>query len=127
MELCCDVRNENSVVGKIYLAKQGLYCKLRCKCILNKTGIYRLHLKCFGTDRNLGVLIPDQMHYVLESTIAAKYVDFDHPQFYITGLRDNTDEEFVPICSDRPFAYIHKLENARIAIRDGKIGIMVSY
>ena len=59
MELCFDVKRAEMVIGKVRVEKQGLYCKIKCKCVLDTSEVCKLHLSCFGADRNLGVLIPD--------------------------------------------------------------------
>ena len=123
MELCFDVKRAEMVIGKVRVEKQGLYCKIKCKCVLDTSEVCKLHLSCFGADRNLGVLIPDGAYYVLETSIASKYVDLENPVFSITGLQTKNNGVFLPIDKNTPFPYIHRLESAKFLIQDGRAGV----
>lgn len=125
MEFCYEVIRGNTVVGEIRLMEQGLYCKMKCNCTFHLPGIYRLHLECLGIDRNLGVLIPDGNRYSLETAIPTKYIDYDHPTFYISGMDQTSEDKIVSVDSDMPFSYIRNLEKARFVYRNGKAKIYI--
>ena len=127
MDTYYDVIFGNTAVGTVSLMKQGLYCKIQCKCTLLAAGIHKLFLRCYDTDRNLGVLIPDGKYLALETTIPSKYIDFACPMFFIAGAPKKQEGEFIPLVPDTEFAYIAQLENGRFEIRDGKQGVFLMH
>ena len=109
-----DVSYRGDSVGGVKVRKEGLYCRIVCRCRLPDGKIHRL----YADGENIGVLIPDGGELVLDTKVAAKRLK--------EGCSFSLDEkrgEFIPIRSGEPFDYLGKVRLGKLAFRDGDPGL----
>ena len=112
-------------VGKVLVNRQGLYMSFHCRCDLKGDEIYRLVVACGGSRQNLGVLIPGEGGFVLQRKVPAKQIGEGDMTFTLTTKQTPVSDVFVPIRPEEPFAYIHRLKESFLTIRDGQPGICI--
>lgn len=140
MEKCYDIYLGSEAVGKATLTKEGLYWKIRCQCSLPSDEAHRVTAKA-GEEIDLGILVPENGEYCLTKRIAMKRFADAQPQFFIkthspdpeeivhpiipeeSTQPDISEERFIAITPEEPFAYIEELKDARLEEKDGEIGI----
>lgn len=111
-------------IGTAQVRKEGLYYRVECQCRKETQSILRLAAHCEGGTVMLGVLCPNGDRWTLETKIAAKHFKGRIMQIAVVGQRSN--ERFVPIYENKPFAYLSEVRYARFAIRSGQLGMIVS-
>ena len=125
METCYEVRFGNEAVGKVQMMPEGLYVRIICRCVVPGPEIYRLFVQQGDTRQNLGVLIPEGDGLVLNKRIPVKRFGSGVPAFVVSSGRGTQTGEFVPICPEEPFLYIHRLKSSFLESEHGKVGIRV--
>ena len=105
------------MAGTVEVRREGLYCRLHCRCKSFDGGIHRL----YADDRKLGVLIPDRGELVLETKVAAKRLQ-EGCVFTLDGSREN----FIPIHPGEAFSHLDKVHRAKFVFRDGEPGMIWS-
>lgn len=114
-------------VGEASVVREGLYCRIRCRCRGLEKKIHRVEASSEAGKVSLGVLIPNEDVWELETRIAAKRFG-DDLQFAIVEegrVRREKKETFVPVADGEPFAYLDRLETACMAQEDGRIGVVI--
>lgn len=136
MERQYSVTAQGQHCGKVCVEQRGLYYYFSCRCILPKEGIRRLQVQCGEICKNLGVLLPLEDGFGLETRIPAKHLGTGALQFFVTDRsvlqqesarkpeRPRRTEIFVPIRADEPFGYIAQLKESFLIRKDGQIGIL---
>ena len=125
METCYEVCYGNEAIGKVQLRKEGLYYRVICRCVVPGKEIYRLFVQQGSRRESLGVLVPEGDGLVLNKRIPAKrFLDGASAFVVSTGAGSSTGE-FIPICPEEPFLYIHRLKTAFLDSENGKIGIRI--
>lgn len=120
-----DIRMGNEVVGTANVERQGLYYCFSCRCRLSGAVIYRLSVSCNGHHENLGVLVPMGDVFGLDTKLAVKRLGEGELQFLALPKHPQTQRQFVPIRPEEPFAYITRLQNAFLEIKNGQIGVSI--
>ena len=143
------VMYRNEQVGKLQIQKQGLYCRLQCRCQLPEDDIYRLRMLAGEDSTHIGVLVPEGDGFVLDKNIPAKRIPSGQLRFAVHGSREaevrepekpeeipeETPEEtlekepeeteFVPICEGEPFPALEQVRGSVLAWQDDQPGIFV--
>lgn len=109
-----DVIRDGQAVGWVELKRDGLYCRLFCRCRVADGQIHRL----YAGGEKIGVLIPDRGELVLETKVAAKRLKEG-----CTFSLDENRGQFIPIRSGEAFDHLGKLRLAKLSFRDGKPGV----
>ena len=112
--------------GKVTVSRQGLYYRIHCRCLLPAEDIYRLQLVCGIKEENLGVLVPMEDRFGLDTRIPVKQLGEGNLVFSVTAKRQPVQGRFVPIVDEEPFAYISRLKESFLQIKEGQLGILVS-
>ena len=120
-----DVLLGDEPIGKAQVKKEGLYYCISCRCRLSGEVVYRIEAKGDAGTEDLGVLVPENGAFVITKRIPAKRLGQGALQFRAVPRRIKTDEKFVPISPEEPFAYLSRLENAYLQIRNGQKGIVL--
>lgn len=110
-------------VGKVQLERQGLYYRAVCRCNLSGEVMYRL--ECTGSrgKANLGILVPCESGFGLETRFPASRVGEGNLSFTLLPKHDSLKgRNFVPISPEEPFGYLERLKGAFLAVRDGRRG-----
>lgn len=110
-------------VGKVTVDQEGLYCRVRCSCLLPEPGIYRLMA---GSGENLGILVPRDGSFVLDRKIPAKQLRTGGTSFFLRPKDAPEKDHFAPIVPEEPFAYISRLKDSFLEARDGQVGITIT-
>ena len=116
----------NQEAGKVQILKEGLYCRVICRCQLTGNVVYRLAAISGDRKENLGVLVPEGDGFGLNRRIPAKQLQLENPEFQLIPSHPPMGEEsFLPLQPEEPFAYIEKLENAYLVRKNGRLGICI--
>ena len=112
-------------MGRVTVRKQGLYLQFDCQCNLSGEVMFDL-IACVGQQREkLGLLTPELGKYTLRTKLPAKRLREGALSFLLQPRHSSMKDRFVPVRPDEPFAYIHRLEDAYLAICDGQVGIVL--
>lgn len=113
-------------VGKVHLIQQGLYEHILCRCKPEGMPLCRLEVFADEKRRDLGTLIPKDGCLILDTRIPAKHLAGRDLQFRISAKHDcQRNGTFTPIHPEEPFAYLSRLKNAFLEIRNGTLGIYI--
>ena len=94
--------------------------------MLSDEKIYRLTVTCGKLQENLGILIPQNGIFVLDTKLAVKKIGEGEMSFTLKLKQEKFSEMFVPICPEEPFAYISRLKESFLMVRDGQPGICIA-
>lgn len=125
MEALYSVTLNNKPAGKISVRRQGLYYHFSCRCCLNSENIYRLVVCCADKEEKLGILVPSEKSFVLNTQIPVKRIGEGDMSFYLTSNQNLTPGMFVPIIPEEPFSYIERLKEAYLQRRYGQLGVQI--
>ena len=112
-------------VGQAVVRRQGLYYRFSCRCDLSGEVIYRITITCGGKSESLGIPVPKNGEFYLDTRLAASRLGEGEPKFAAVPRRPDLGGMFVPISPEEPFRYLHRLENAFLARKDGQLGIVI--
>lgn len=115
----------NDQVGKVQVLRQGLYYAFHCRCRLTGAVMCRLEVRCGDSCENLGVLVPMDGGFGLDTRIPAKRLNGDKPLFVIIPKHDKSTGTFVPIYPEEPFSYIERLKDGYLTQKNGQIGVIL--
>ena len=107
---------DGQIVGTVTIKREGLYCRIFCRCRAGDETIHRL----YAGDEKIGVLIPQDGYLLLDTKVAAKRLK--------PGCQFTLDQElmyFIPIRPGEPFAHLDKLRKGRLVCRQGVAGLMM--
>ena len=112
-------------VGQAVVRRQGLYYRFSCRCDLSGEVIYRITVTCGGKSESLGIPVPKNGEFYLDTRLAASRLGEGEPKFAAVPRRPDLGGMFAPISPEEPFRYLHRLENAFLARKDGQVGIVI--
>ena len=149
-----DIMFADSPVGKAQVEKQGLYYAFSCRCRLPDEGIYRIHAIYADKREDLGICVPIGEMFGMDKKISAKHLGDGTPDFELLPkdwkprenvpmqesepdiyeeeqpiseemIPDEPEEElFLPVSEEEPFAYLTRLDNAVMEVREEQVGIL---
>lgn len=125
MEKKYDVYFGNRLSGTVWVAQQGLYYRFRCRCQLSGDVICRLVVNCGDIQENLGVVVPVEGGFGLETKVPAKRFGKGNMTFSLVTKSERTAGKFAPIYPEEPFAYISRLKDAYLVRQNGQAGICI--
>ncbi len=125
MEASYPVSMGNKPVGKVLLRKQGLYYSIRCRCQLSGGVVCRLAVRCDGRQEKLGILVPMEEGFGLDTKLPAKRLGQGSLEFLLLPRHETVNGTFVPIYPEEPFAYISRLKDGFLARKDGQLGMLI--
>lgn len=117
MEGTYEVTSAGQAVGTVMVSRQGLYCHFACRCHLTGEIMFRLILKQEGQSYDLGILIPRDGCFGLDTRLAAKTLGEGIPQFFLKPKHGQLQPGAIHVCPEEPFAYLDRLENAYLITR----------
>ena len=97
--------------GEASIERQGLYFQIRCFCRSPE----RIILKWAGGERDLGLCVPMDEGYGIQTRIPAKYLGNDNLQFLTL-----TKENIFPIGEDVPFMQLSYLREGTLIYQQGR-------
>ncbi len=125
MEGTYEITMGSQRVGQITVTKQGLYYRFSCRCRLASDVMCRVMAAAGGKEESLGILVPMEGCFGLDTKLAAKRFLSGNPKFRIVPDQVHAKGKFVPIYPEEPFSYIEKLKDAYLARQNGQIGVMI--
>lgn len=115
--------------GRVQVQRQGLYYRFVCRCRLTGDIICRLHVTCGSKGENLGIVVPMDGGFGLDTRIPVKRLGEGEMEFRLLPKHEAYEakkEIFIPIYPEEPFAYIERLKEAYLVKRDGQTGLLLS-
>lgn len=86
----------------------------------------RLIVTCGDKQENLGIVVPMDGGFGLDTSLAAKKLGQGKPEFQLVPKHEISKERFVPIYPEEPFAYIAKLKESFLIRKNGALGILIN-
>ena len=71
------------------------------------------------------MLVPDGGDFVLKTKLPIKRLGEGELRFRIQPRHSELTGKFIPLSPEEPFAYLSRLEDAFLKIREGKMGILL--
>ena len=103
-------------MGIAEVKREGLYCRLSCRCRMVDSQVHRL----YADGEKIGVLVPQNGELTLETRVAAKRLK--------PGCEFTLEErkgEFIPIRPGEAFSHLDKLRMGKLSFRDGEPGLFL--
>ena len=110
-------------VGNATVLRQGLYCRVYCRCRFNGEGFFRLCMTDGMQHKDLGILVPDGDSFVVDTSIKAMALQDQHLSFRI--VQPGKERVFIPIVEGEDFLHLDKLRKASFENRNGVCGVMI--
>ena len=119
--------------GKVQVSREGLYYRFRCRCRLSGDVVCRLKVVCGDKEESLGVVVPMDDGFGLDTKIPAKRLGEGDMTFYLAPKGVPASELSLPrqpvqmmaIYPEEPFAYIAKLKQAFFVRQNGQAGVVI--
>ena len=112
-------------VGGAEVSREGLYLRIACRCHLPGGEMLRLWMDCGGKEVDLGLCVPMGEGFGTDKRIPASRCGPGKPRFTLSAKDDLLRGHFVPLSPEEPFRYLHRLENAYLERRNGRVGICI--
>lgn len=113
------------LAGKAQVKRQGLYYVFRCRCQLPEEDVFRLSVSCGEKKENLGVVIPLEGGFGLDTRLPVKRLGEGSLEFQLHSRHAMSEGTFVPICPEEPFRYISRLKESFLVRKNGQAGIEI--
>ena len=120
-----EIRRGTEPVGTATVDRQGLYYKFSCRCHISGEGMRRIVVDCGDVREDLGICVPVDGAFGLEKKIPCKRFGEGKPAFFLLPKYPDIYGKFVPIYPDEPFAYMARLKDAYLQVREGQPGIVI--
>ena len=115
----------NRQVGKVQVLRQGLYYRFLCRCKLTGDIVCRLEVACGGNRENLGVVVPMDGGFGLDTKLPVKRLGEGNMEFRLIPKHEASAGKFVPIYPEEPFAYIERLKDSFLIRKNGQTGMII--
>ena len=116
MEGIFDVTLDGQVVGMVEVKREGLYCRISCRCRVADQEIHRL----YADSEKIGVLLPKNGEQTLETKVAAKRLK-ERSVFTLDGIKT----KFIPIRPGKAFGHLDKLRKGKMVFQNGTPGVKI--
>lgn len=110
-------------VGTMDVSREGLYYRFRGKCKLPMDNIYRMRILQDDSVGKLGVLVPCNGLFLLDTKRPAKLFTNTVPAFCIES-ENEAENEWVAIDENTPFPKLADLENGVFMCKEKVPGIL---
>lgn len=111
--------------GKVHVTRQGLYYHFCCRCQISEEVVCRLRVTCNDHQENLGIVVPTQDGFGLDTKVPVKRLGQGIPSFSLVPKSAESEGIFVPIYPEEPFSYMERLKDAFLARKYGQIGVII--
>lgn len=119
LENCFAVHFGNKAVGKARVSKQGLYYHISCRCRIGADVVCRLTACCGDRRENLGVVVPVEGGFGLDTKIPVKRLGEGGMSFFLSPKHETEAGQIIPVYPEEPFAYISRLKKAYLLKQNG--------
>lgn len=121
-----EITYENQNVGSAVVVAEGLYLRIECQCTMPKRDLYRIFAKDDNVMIDLGICVPVGQHYSLVKRIPQKQFPGKTVKFYVNKNEMQHDLTRLTVDESQPFAYIDRLDSARVEIFDNKLCMVMA-
>lgn len=121
----CDVLLDNRKVGQAVVTREGLYYRFSCRCRFPGEAIYKLTVCSSGGSCDLGIPVPEEGEFRLNTRLPVKRIGQEPLKIRAEPKHSESGGMFVPLSPEEPFRYISRLQQAHLAVREGKIGVIL--
>ena len=118
-----EVISGGQAVGSVVIRRQGLYYHIRCLCHLSGEGMFRLILEVGERTIDLGIMVPTDSFFGLQTRLSAKSLGTGSIHFHLKPQRNSENECLISVCPEEPFQYLSRLESAYLACRKPEVRI----
>lgn len=115
----------NQLAGKTQVIKSGLYYRIVCRCRVTGAVMCRLSVLSEDTSVDLGILVPTDGGFGLDTRIAQKKLGKGKLNFRIIVKNENARHKFMPITPEEPFSYLSRLKEGFLERQGSQLGIML--
>lgn len=123
MEGVFDILLGGRAVGQAAVFQKGLYLYFDCRCCLSGETVCRIRVRCGEKEEDLGIPVPEGQDFVLRKKLPAKRLGPGVPEFWVAPKKVALPENWVPVRAEEPFAYLSRLQDAYLEVRDGQMGV----
>lgn len=114
------------LAGKVQVLRQGLYYRFICRCQLTGDVVCRLKVTCGDKQESLGVVVPMDGGFGLDTRLPAKRLGEGDMTFILIPKHETAASgKYVPICPEEPFAYISRLKDAYLVRKGEQVGVVL--
>ena len=85
----------------------------------------RIVVACGKSREDLGICVPINGTFGLDRKVPCKRFESGVPEFLLLPKYPDMSGTFVPVYPDEPFAYMTRLKDAYLQVRDGVPGIVI--
>lgn len=124
MEGTYDVKLGTEAMGKVYVMKKGLYYRFECACSLCGDIMHDLTLQVGEQEIHLGLLIPQNGVWRVNTQLPIKQVGKGIPTFYIKPRHIHMNGQVYHVKPDEPFRYLDSLESMYLTKQNNKIVLL---
>ena len=121
-----DIYMGENVVGTANVERQGVYYRFACRCHLSEDALCRVTVECDGHHENLGILAPQGKMFALVTKLPVKRFSQGQMHFRVIPKHPTGQGLFVAVYPDEPFAYLARLKNAFLQVRNGQVGVFLT-
>ena len=123
MEGVFDITLGGRPVGQAAVFREGLYLYFDCRCRLSGETVCRIRVRRGEKEVDLGIPVPEGRDFVLRKKLPAKKLGDGVPEFWVAPKKVKLPENWVPVRAEEPFAYLTRLQDAFLEVRDGQAGV----
>ncbi len=125
MEGSFDVSIGGNPVGRVTVRRMGLYYQFSCRCRLSGDIPYRLKGTCGRNPFDLGILVPQEGWFILNTKVPVKRIGEGDMYFSLVSRQAEPRRTFVPISPEEPFSYLSRLKESFLVRQNGVPGILI--
>ena len=119
-----EVQLNGQRVGSAAVSRQGLYYRIQFHCRLPDDQIYCLKVSCRERITDLGTCIPVRNGFAVNTSVSVKQIGEGELSFFVERRYEDRQETFYEVRADKPFAYIRKLQQARLRRKGDIVGVV---
>lgn len=94
------------LAGKVQVQRQGLYYRFTCRCRLTGEVVCRLRVVCGDRRENLGVVVPMDDGFGLDTRLPVKQLGEGEMMFSLVPRHERLTASVSPVYPEEPFSYI---------------------
>ena len=124
MEKTYPVMLGGQVVGEAKVHREGLYLVFSCACSFSGEMFYKLTVRDDNHSEELGIPVPERGRFRLYTKRPAKHFAGEL-SFFAQPKHSPLGGKFIPLSPEEPFAYMHRLMDAYLAVHAGQVGLVI--
>ena len=112
-----------AAIGRAYVARQGLYYRIECRCTGQQKPI-RLQVSGYQHTVDLGTCVPMETGFGMVTRIPVKQLGEGKLSFFQQVRKPAPVTEFIPILPNQPLSCLPMLQHTCLELRNGQIGLL---